>query len=477
MVEANEDPVTGIALQPDAPPTTVDVVVIGAGSAGMNAFRAIDRAGKSVLLVDGGPLGTMCARVGCMPSKGVLQAGERWAAARSLVPGEPGEALEPPIALWRRARALRDSMVDGVVQATRRTAGDRLVEGYARFVDATTIEVDGRRIVARAFVVAIGSRPVVPEALRALGDRVLTTDTLFEIDALPASIGVLGLGAVGLEMSLALARLGVKVLACDSTTSIGGLVDPAVVARVVERLGDEIEIWRGEEVEPVAVDGGVELRSSHGTRRVDRVLAALGRKSPIDALDLAAAGVGIDADGKIDVDLATTRCGTTRVFLAGDASPDRPLQHEAVDEGGIAAASALAVIDGHEPAAGKRRTPLSIVFTDPDIGQVGKRLDQLDRDAIVIGEAEGSGNGRSHIMGADGNLIRLYVDRVSGRLEGAVVFAVRGEHLAHLLAWAVAGESTVDRLLEMPFYHPTLEELVQNALADAAQKRRHAVDR
>ena len=110
------------------------------------------------------------------------------------------------------------------------------------------------------------------------------------------------------------------------------------------------------------------------------------------------------------------------------------------------------------------------MFSDPDIATVGQAYDTLDLDRTVIGSAEGAANGRSRVMGAEGNLVRIYADRGNGRLLGAGLLAARGEHLAHLLAWAIQRGETVESLLAMPYYHPSIEEMVQSALKDASRQ-------
>ena len=114
--------------------------------------------------------------------------------------------------------------------------------------------------------------------------------------------------------------------------------------------------------------------------------------------------------------------------------------------------------------------PLAIVFSDPDIGAVGMAHDQLDAGSTVIGTAKGSANGRAQVLGAPDDLIRVYADARSGRLLGASLITSHGEHLSHLLAWAIQRGETAQQLLELPYYHPTLEELLQSALKDVARQ-------
>lgn len=449
---------------------TADVAVIGAGTAGLTAFNEISRAGRSVLLIDRGPLGTTCARVGCMPSKAALHAGQRWAVLRELTTrqGLPGGCSADE--LWRHARAVRNELVQGAVRQTQSLAGERLLLGTARFTGPDLLDVDGRRVRARAFIVATGSRPVVPSAMAPLGEKLLTTDTLFELDSLPRSIGIIGLGGVGLEMGLALARLGVRVVSGDLQHTPAGITDPAVRERALQRFGSELPMWMGRPVQTQLAGEGVRMSSGENGETVDVVLAALGRRANVEDLDLARAGVVLDPKGQPEVDPRTLRAGTAPVFLAGDVQPDRPLMHEAADEGVIAARGALAMLAGEPPELPARRTPMSIIFSDPDIAAVGAAFDRLDPQEVVVGSAEGAGSGRSKILGTPENLVRLYVQRGSGVLLGAGLIASRGEHLAHLLAWAVQRGDSVGELLAMPYYHPSVEEMVQSALKDAARR-------
>ena len=131
--------------------------------------------------------------------------------------------------------------------------------------------------------------------------------------------------------------------------------------------------------------------------------------------------------------------------------------HEAADEGSIAARGALALIEDHPVRRAARRTALGIIFTNPDIASVGVPLDRLNPQEIVIGTAEGSGNGRSRILHAESSVVRVYARRGDGLLLGASLLAVHGERLAHQLACAVQRGETVRSLLELPYYHPAVE--------------------
>ncbi|MGV0951834.1 MAG: dihydrolipoyl dehydrogenase [Azonexus sp.] len=453
------------------PEIQTDVAIIGAGSAGLYAMREVRQAGRSFVLIDHGPLGTTCARVGCMPSKVALHAGGLWAARKEIAGVGGLEMLSLDTAqVWAALRKQRDQFASRPAQAARSMAGEFLLEGPARFLAPGVLEVrlgdDVQIVRAGAVVIATGSSPVLPKWLGAVAERTVTTDQLFELPALPKRVGVLGLGAIGLEMGLALSRLGVEVIGADIANTVAGIFDPAIGERAIARFGREITLWLGSEVSVSASGEEVLMRSGDRVAKVDLLLAALGRRPNVDSLNLAAAGIAIDASGMPEFDPATMQIGDFPVFIAGDANGDRPLMHEAADEGAIAGYNAARA----EITRFRRKVALGIAFSDPDVVSVGARLDQLDPQAIAIGSAGGDSNGRAKILGGEESLLRLYADARDGKLLGAAMVATGGEHLAHLLAWAIQRGETAHSLLQLPFYHPVIEEMLQTALKEIAQK-------
>jgi dihydrolipoamide dehydrogenase len=156
------------------------------------------------------------------------------------------------------------------------------------------------------------------------------------------------------------------------------------------------------------------------------------------------------------------------VFIAGDASDDVPVLHEAVDEGRIAGKNA-ALYPNVESR--HRRSRLQIIFCDPQIALVGERFEELSRrGALAIGEVNFEEQGRARILGQNRGMGRLYADPNSGRFLGAEIVGPSAEHLGHLLAWAHQRALTVDQMLALPLYHPVVEEGLHTALSDARTK-------
>jgi len=454
----------------------VDVAVVGAGSAGLRAYRAAKQWTDNVVLIESGRHGTTCARVGCMPSKLLIAAAD---AAHGV-----GKAREFGIhtgsirvhgeAVMDRVRTERDRFVGFVVDGVERIPEVDRLSGHARFLNDHQLDVGGDTIVsADRIVIATGSAPIYPKFLEQAGNRLVVNEDIFEWRDLPQSVAVFGAGVVGLEIGQALSRLGVDVTMFGLGGLIGPLSDPVVKAaagKVFSRefyLDTEAKVERvqrfadGVEIDFLATDG--QLRTIH----VDYVIAATGRAPNVSRLGLENTSLPLDVLGVPRFDPATMRAGQSSIFIAGDVNNDRPLLHEAADEGEIAGTNAGRYPDVHP---GLRRTPLGIVFSDPQIAMVGDRFDALADQDIVIGEVSFEDQGRSRVMLVNQGLMRLYADSESGRFLGAEMIGPRAEHIAHLLAWARQSGMTVSQMLDMPFYHPVVEEGLRTALREASEK-------
>ncbi len=448
----------------------IDTIIIGAGSAGLAALREVRKRTDSYLIVNDGPWGTTCARVGCMPSKLLIEAAHAYRRSQSFdgfgIRGAQGLEVDLP-AVLQRVRRLRDEFVRGTVEGG--DAGERQVSGKARLLGPHRISVNGQEHEARRIIIATGTRPRVEHQWKAFGSRVLTTDTLFEQPTLGKRIAVLGLGPVGLEMAQALAHLGIEVTAFVTRKAAAGLSDPNVLATLWDLLEKDFDIHVGDKARLAAHDGGIEVISGERRLVVDQVLAATGRVPNVEGLGLKTLGVKLDERGLPPVDPGTRQIADLPVFMAGDVDPSRALLHEAVDEGHIAGLNTVAI----PPESFCRRTPLAITFCHPNAAVVGQSFRELaDRD-IVIGHIDFAHQGRARVAQQDAGLLRVYADRAGGRLLGAEMCAPAGEHLAHLLALAISDGMTVQQMLKMPVYHPVLEEGLRTALRRAASQLGH----
>lgn len=441
---------------------TCDVAVIGAGTAGIAAERAARDAGADTLLIDPEFRGTLCANTGCMPSK-LLIAAARSAndARRAHVFGVHPDPVEiDGAAVMQRVREERDRFVSFTKETFEDLPEGTAVTGRARFLSPTALVLDdGRQIKARAVVIATGASPVIPPPFRNLGPRVLTHETVFDLDDLPASLAVIGGGPIGLELAQAMGRLGVPVTLFDKESTLAksrcGMVHDALKTAVSR----DVTLRLGCETEASSAPDGIRIRwqgSDAGEAVFSHVLVATGRPPNLDELDLEATGLALDAHGTPVFDRQTMQCGAAPIFMAGDADADVPLLHEASIEGAIAGANA-ATFPKVTPR--QRSAAFALTFTDPPMASVGR----APGEGALMGHSDYSDQGRARVDARAEGVMTIYADP-AGRLIGGDLCCPGAEHMAHLLAFAVQSGTTAAQLLEMPFYHPTLEEGMKSAL-------------
>ncbi len=476
----------------------VDVAVIGAGTAGLAAYRAAAAVTPKVLMIEGGMHGTTCARVGCMPSKLLIAAGDAAHHATHAVPfGVRAKVEIDGRAVMDRVRRERDRFVGFVVDGVESIPADHKLHGRARFVEPGVLQVDRAdggggaplaRVKARSIVIATGSSPFVPPMFEGVRDRLVVNDDVFAWETLPSSVAVFGAGVIGLELGQALSRLGVRVAVFGRSNTIGPLTDPIVKASALAAFREEMPVFPDATVRSVRrVAEGVEvtyddLEGVTKTETFAYALVAAGRRANLGGIGLEHAGLKLDGRGAPVFDRTTLQCEGTSVFIAGDANDDVPLLHEAADEGKIAGENAARYPTVN---AGLRRSLLAITFTEPQIAIAGATQASLcgvqggPREPpreVVVGEIAFADQGRSRVMLQNRGIGHVYADRATGLFLGAELVGPRVEHIGHLLAWAHQQRLTIDEMLAMPFYHPVVEEGLRTALRDAAskiQKRRN----
>ncbi|MEQ9620200.1 MAG: dihydrolipoyl dehydrogenase [Deltaproteobacteria bacterium] len=457
-----------------------DVAVIGAGTAGMVAYSSAKKNTDKVVLIEGGQYGTTCARIGCMPSKLLIAAAE---ASHSIeeAPGfgiytNGGKTIDG-VKVMERVRSERDRFVGFVLDKVESIPGEYNIRGRARFLDGNTLQVDDHTTVeAKSIVIATGSSPSVLPMFQGLGDRLIVNDDIFYWNDLPESAVVFGAGIIGLELGQALHRLGVRTIILSKDGLVGPLNHPEIKKYAAKTFAEEFYVDTDALVYSVEKNGNkisVKFRDLEGgdrTESFDYLLAATGRVPNVKNLGLENTGLELDGRGVPLYDRFTLQCGESSVFIAGDADNHLPLLHEASDEGHIAGENAAAFPDIR---AGRRTTPLTIVFTEPQIAITGQGYNELkERENLcfVTGKVSFENQGRSRVMLKNRGLLHIYAEYGSGLFLGAEMFGPRAEHIGHLLAWSLENKMTICDMLDMPFYHPVIEEGVRTALRDANEK-------
>lgn len=459
-----------------------DVVVIGGGTAGMGAFRNARLHTDNVYLIESHVFGTTCARVGCMPSKLLIAAAEARHHALHTDPFgihlDKNSIVVNGEEVMNRVKSERDRFVGFVVEDVEAWPADKRIMGEAKFIDEHTIQIDDHtQIQADRIVIATGSRPVILPQWQALGDKVIINDDVFSWDTLPQSVAVFGPGVIGLELGQALSRLGVEVKIFGVGGMLGGISDPVVLAEAKAVFSEELDLHLDAQTEvKLNADGKVEVQwtenGESGVYTADYLLAAVGRRPNVDRLGLENLTIQLDARGVPVAHPFTMQTSIPHIFIAGDASNQLPLLHEASDQGKIAGENAGTYPVIHK---GLRRSPIGVVFTNPQIASIGLRYAQVvqrykNMDCVAIGEVSFRNQGRSRVMLVNKGHMRVYAEQGTGLFIGAEIVGPAAEHLAHLLAWAHQQKMTIPQMLDMPFYHPVIEEGLRTALRDVNAK-------
>jgi dihydrolipoamide dehydrogenase len=410
-----------------------------------------------------------------MPSKLLIAAAE---AAHQVRHAEPfgvrvqGVTVDGA-AVMARVRFERDRFVGFVLEAVDALAPSDRLTARVHFQDATTLVTQqGQTIQAHRIVIATGSRPVLPPMLQGLDAHLLTNENIFDLPTLPKRLAVFGAGPLGIELAQAMSRLGVHVKLFGVGGGIAGIRDPQIRDYANQAFNEEFYLDAAAEVRAVQEsDAGVEIQYLHKdgawrTEHFDFVLAATGRAPALADLKLGNTGLALDKRGVPVFDRTTMQCGNSGIFMAGDASNDIPLLHEAADQGRIAGANAARFPDVR---AGLRRGALALVFTEPQLAFVGASLEQLTlhyKDRFAVGQVSFEDQGRSRVILRNKGLLKVYAEHGTGVFLGAEMFGPAAEHIGHLLAWAAQQRMTVSAMLDMPFYHPVIEEGLRTALYD-----------
>jgi pyruvate/2-oxoglutarate dehydrogenase complex dihydrolipoamide dehydrogenase (E3) component len=443
----------------------VDVVVVGLGVGGEETAGRLARAGLSVVGVEHTLVGGECPYWGCIPTKMMIRAGNALAEA-ARIPGLAGDARFTPD--WAPvARRIRDEATDSwddKVAVDRFTGkGGRFVRGRATVVAPGRIKVDNQVYAARrALVIATGTTAVIPPIDGLAGTPFWTNREAVEAEQLPASLLVLGGGAIGLELSQVFARFGVDVTVIEGSDRPLAVEEPESSALAAKALAaDGVRIRTDVRATAVSYADGFTVRLSDGSSvSGERLLVATGRKARLDDLGLESLGLDPSARFLSTDDRMRVADG---VWAVGDVTGHGAFTHMAMYEADIAIREIL----GQGGPGADYRAVSRVTFTDPEIGAVGQ-TEQQARDAgvdVQVGfvELASSSRGFIHGPGNDG-FIKVIADRRRGVLVGATSAGPSGGEVLGALSVAVHAEVPVPTLLSMIYAYPTFHRAIGDAL-------------
>jgi dihydrolipoamide dehydrogenase len=456
----------------------VKVAILGAGTAGLTALGVVRKQTDDFVIINEGWYGTTCAKVGCMPSKVLIQIADDYDRLKKLsvegIGGVENATIDTAVAM-QRVRKLRDAFVGGVLKATDSLLEHQNLNGRATFLSRNQLRVtlaDGstEQIEAERIILATGSRPTMPAEWAQLGPQVVSSDHFFELEKLPERVAVIGLGVIGLELGQAMARLGVQVVGIEMADTIAGISDPLVKEKALSVMRESMTMHLGTAAQLEKHENGIHVSAGEHSYEVDLVLVAMGRRPNIDNIGLENTGATLDNRGIPAMEPETMQIVGTDIYIAGDVTGSKAILHEAADEGRIAIQSVLSSLEDQPASRFDARTPLGMAFTHPNIASFGVRYAELDENATVIGAYDFNELGRPKVMQETEGLVRLYADKLTKKLLGGEMLAPRGEHLVHQLAWVTQLQLEVADILRLPFYHPNLEEGLRLALRKLAKQ-------
>jgi len=436
-----------------------DVVVVGGGAGGLTAAREANRRGARTVLVSEGPLGGDCTHTGCVPSKALLDAAAR------------GQSFAEAIATVRQR-------IDDVAATedadTLAREGIEVVSGRGRLAGGRGVDVDGRRIEGRHIILATGARAAVPPIPGLREQPHLTNETIFDLDAQPRRLAILGGGAIGAELAQAFRGLGSDVTVVEAQPRLLSREEPEASAVIGERFRDRgVDVRCGARVERVerTETGDVCLHLGDGTTvEADRLLVATGRTPTTDGLGLSDAGVEVDERDFIRTDdsLATTAPG---IWAIGDVTGRMPFTHAAGRMAFVAVANALSRVPLRKARFDPRPIPW-VTFTSPEVARVGMtereaadhggRVAYLPLSDVDRGMITGDTDGFVKLIAGPR---RLLGNAGGGRLLGATIVAPAGGELIGQVALAMRTNMFTGRLAQTTQAYPTWSMAIQETAA------------
>ena len=448
------------------------IAVLGGGSAGFTAARIAAENGARVLFFmgDNADHASLCINAGCMPSKALFEPIDAMHHAKQhgwlkVEPRQPDEYLAQ-IVRWKdneiaKFRAYRQNEIQGLASDT-----FTIVRSNACFVNDHELVSEGKRHRFDAAIIATGSVTVLPtiDGLDPARQGAWTSDEILHNTRIPKSLAVIGVGAVGLEFSLRYARLGSAVTLISRS---------GILAEFPQRFGERIaSIYEHENIRVLTCcqvaritrdQSSVFVIETEGTESTtpivcERILLATGRRPAVDDLGLKAAGVALNARGRLEVGDDMRVKGKEQIFAAGDVAGLRMVVHHAHIEAGIAAENACT---GGERKWSKRSN-IEVIFSDPEFAFAGCTPADAESQGyqLVSASAESRDIGKLHLAGDDRGFGEFWADAKTARLIGAGLLCNDAANLIHLPAYAIDHEHSIHQLADAEYYHPTKIEII-----------------
>jgi len=445
-----------------------DVVILGGGSAGDLLARILAKSGRSVAVVESGRVGGECPYVACMPSKSMLHYAHNNHARR--MQGSPVDDASAYTEAVRRRDEIAEQRDDRHAALELRTAGATLVRGRGRIARSGAVTVGERTLTGAHLVIATGSRPQMPNIVGLDGAPTWTSDQALSSMRRPASLLILGGGAVGCELAQMFARFGTATTLVEESGQLAGHEQP----RIADRLADflvaegidlrlntrvlEIQSWPGL---------GARARLSDGTCvEAERLLLAAGRRPASEDLGLAVLNIQRDESGAIPVDAHCRVAGQDHVWAAGDVTGLAPFTHTANYQARVVADNIM----GIDRVADYSAIPRAI-YTDPPVASVGRHPDPHAGDELIQASVELDDVARSLTDGGSGLLV-VTADRATRQLVSASAIGPKADEWMVEATIAIRARLPLEDLCDIVHPFPTYGEAFEPVLRDLLEQSR-----
>jgi pyruvate/2-oxoglutarate dehydrogenase complex dihydrolipoamide dehydrogenase (E3) component len=451
-------------------PSSFDAVVVGAGQSGPFLAARLAERGQRVALIEKRWLGGTCVNDGCIPTKTLVASARAAWVARNAA--RWGVAIAGPVTVDMRAvKARKDQIVaesrGNLASWLGGLATLEVIEGEARLVDAHTLRVGDRELRGDRIFLNTGARPVVPPIAGLADAGYLTSESIMELDVLPAHLIVLGGSYIGLEFAQMYRRFGSAVTVLERGDRLIPREDPETSVALAEILAAEgVEIVCGADARRVARHGSelqIEITAGGAARTIagSHLLVAIGRAPATAGLGLDAAGVALDARGYIATDdrLVTS---VPHIWALGDVNGRGGFTHTSYDDFQVVAANLL---DGEDRRVSER-IPIFGLYTDPPLGRCGMTAAEARASGrrVLIGKRAMARVGRARERGETLGSIQILVDADSRRILGAAILGIEGDEAIHSIVDTMYADVPYTVLARAVHAHPTVSELIPTVL-------------
>lgn len=459
--------------------TEYDIVVIGGGPGGYVAAIRAAQQGATVCLIESDRVGGTCLNRGCIPTKALYSTAQLY--HRMQKAAEHGISIGSMTIDYSQAVERKDSIVEqlvgGVAQLLKNSGVD-VFTGTASLASAGRVRFQNQSVVGhvlgKAIILATGSVPVRPTALFPSRKNILTSTEILAIKDFPENLLVIGGGYIGCEFASIFATLGCKVTIVEQLPQILAASDKQIVREVEKSFKDQgVTLHTGVAVDKLEpTEQGVIATFAGSQEQFDKVLVAIGRRPNSDGLNLTEVGV-MTEQGAIQVD-DRMRTSVPNVYAIGDVTGGIQLAHVASYQAGIAVANAL----GGDDSADYRVVP-SAIFTYPEVAQVGLNEAECKEQGIPvdIGRFAYLASGKAMCEGETRGSVKVVAEKDGGRILGAAIAGEGASAMIAEIAVAIAQEMSASQLASVIHAHPTLPEIVFEAVEDVEGLAVHKVGR